>query len=57
MNVGKGNARKRICGRYGVGRMNKQGKDFVEWSEENELSAKDLLPQCTSIKRGYQLEC
>ena len=37
MNVGKGNAREGVCGRYGVGRMNDQGRDFVEWCEENEL--------------------
>ena len=37
MNVGKGNAREGVCGRYGVGRMNEQGRDFVEWCEENEL--------------------
>ena len=37
MNVGKGNAREGVCGRYGIGRMNEQGRDFVEWCEENEL--------------------
>ena len=37
MSVGKGNAREGVCGRYGVGRMNEQGRDFVEWCEENEL--------------------
>ena len=37
MSVGKGNAREGVCGRYGIGRMNEQGRDFVEWCEENEL--------------------
>ena len=37
MNVGKGNAREGVCGIYGVGSMNEQGRDFVEWCEENEL--------------------
>ena len=36
-NVGRGNAREGVCGKYGVGRMNEAGRDLIEWCEENEL--------------------
>ena len=37
MSEGKGNAREGVYGRYGLGSMNEQGRDFVGWCEENEL--------------------
>ena len=37
-NVGRGNARRGVCGKYGVGRMNEAGRDLIEWCEENELA-------------------
>ena len=30
-NVGRGNARRGICGKYGVGRMNEAGRDLIDW--------------------------
>jgi len=35
--VGKGNARRGVCGKYGVGRMNEAGRDMIEWCEEHGL--------------------
>ena len=37
MDVGNRKAREGVCGRYGVGNMNEQGKVFVEWCEVNGL--------------------
>ena len=37
-NVGRGNARQGVCGKYGVGRMNEAGRDLIEWCGENGLS-------------------
>ena len=33
-NVGRGNARVGVCGKYGVGRMNEAGRDLIDWCEE-----------------------
>ena len=37
-NVGRGNARRGVCGKYGVGRMNEAGRDLMDWCEENGLA-------------------
>ena len=37
-NVGRGNARRGICGKYGVGRMNEAGRDLIDWCEEHGLA-------------------
>ena len=37
-NVGRGNARVGVCGKYGVGRMNEAGRDLVDWCEEQGLA-------------------
>ena len=37
-NVGKGNERGGVCGRYGLGRMNEAGRDLIEWCEEHEMA-------------------
>ena len=36
-NVGRGNARLGVCGKYGVGRMNEAGRDLIDWCEEHGL--------------------
>ena len=36
-NVGRMNARRGVCGKYGVGRMNEAGRDLIDWCEEHEL--------------------
>ena len=33
----KDNSRDGVCTGYGVGKMNHQGRDFVEWCEKSEL--------------------
>ena len=37
-NVGRGNARVGVCGKYGVGRMNEAGRDLIDWCEEQGLA-------------------
>ena len=37
-NVGRGNERRGVCGKYGVGRMNEAGRDLIDWCEENGLA-------------------
>ena len=36
-NVGRGSARNRMCGDFGVGSMNDSGRDLIEWCEANGL--------------------
>ena len=33
-----GRAKEGVSGRYGVGRMNEAGRDFIEWCEEQGLA-------------------
>ena len=33
--VGRGNARRGVCGKHWVGRMKKAGRDLIEWCEEH----------------------
>ena len=37
-NVGRGNERSGVCGKFGVGRMNEAGADLIDWCEEHELA-------------------
>ena len=37
-NVGRGNARQGVCGKYGVGSMNEAGRDLIDWCEEQGLA-------------------
>ena len=37
-NVGRGNVREGVCGKYGIGRMNEAGRDLIDWCEENGLA-------------------
>ena len=37
-NVGKGNERRGVCGKYGVGSMNEAGRDLIDWCEEHGLA-------------------
>ena len=32
-NVGRGNVREGVCGKYGIGRMNEAGRDLIHWCE------------------------
>jgi len=36
-NVGKGNNREGVCGKYGLGSCNEAGRDLLDWCEENGL--------------------
>ena len=37
-NVGRGNEREGVCGKFGIGRMNEAGRDLINWCEENGLA-------------------
>jgi len=36
-NVGRGNEREGVCGRYGIGNMNEAGRDLIDWCGEHGL--------------------
>ena len=37
-NVGRGNEREGVCGKFGIGRMNEAGRDLINLCEENGLA-------------------
>ena len=42
-NVGNQNARRGLCDKYGVGRMNEAGRDLIDWCEEHGLCNVNIL--------------